>query len=138
MNTLELKKEMVSTLKNELQIEVNVRESLEALLNEYIDFIKEEVSSEFRRYFGIGIAGSHSQFGSHYGFFIERDYQDCYAVPGQGYCIANDFDAKVTGSNFFEMKEFAKNIPLYVKKGIEKLKAENKETMEIINKIQIS
>lgn len=140
METSVIKKEMVSTLKSELELHVSVRESLESLINEYIEFIEKNVYSEFYEYFGIGVAGSHSQFGSHYGFLVNKcdDYNgnyEYYAVPGNGYCIANDFNARVSGSNFIEMKEFAAKITEYVKNGIKQLESANEETQKIINTI---
>lgn len=147
MKTLELKKEIVSTLETELNVHTTVRSSLESLLNDYVNFITDNVAPEFRKFFGIGVAGTHKQFGSRYGFKaddIKGEYDgsnyenEYYATPGNGYHIGNDFNSWVSGSNFFQMKKFAEQLHEWVSKGITELKKENKETQKILDSIKIN
>ncbi|NHZ84398.1 MAG: hypothetical protein GWP19_00775 [Planctomycetia bacterium] len=137
MKTTEIKKEVVATLKTELDITASVKDSIASILQEYIDFVEENIPHEFWKIFGIGKAGGHRQFGNVYGFEASSEYRDdYYTIPGNGYYIANDWDAKVEGSNFYQMKEFASRIKDLVEEGLDYLSEQNKSTSEIIENLK--
>jgi hypothetical protein len=137
MSTLEIKKEVKGALK-ELEINIKLNDKLIDIINEYVEFVEKNIPDEFMESFGIGVAGSHDQFGSHYGFESTHDYsgERVYRVAGHGYNIANDFNAYVTGSNFTQMLEFAKQIPKFINYGVKVLKNNNEAANNIIEKLR--
>lgn len=135
MKTNWFKTEAVKSLNEELDLHVAKRESLESILTKYIEFVENNIPDEYMSKFGIGIAAKHHQFGQLYGFEFQNDFGLVYLVPGSGYCIAGDWNAKATGSNLSQMKNFAKSLPKWVKSGLEKIKKENQEADEIINNL---
>lgn len=126
-----MKKILDEFIKEELKKEKKLRENLENLIEEYVEFIEKNIPDEFMADFGVGPAGSHSQFGTHYGFLTDFGY----SVPGPGFNIAGDFNAKVSGSNLNDMKEFAENIPNIFCDGLEIIKNSNKNVETTINKL---
>jgi len=125
----------MKTLKEELAEQLglhsNESSSLNRIVDYYIELISNTVPDEYCRHFGVGVAGSHNQFGTTWGFYNE--HKDCYTVTGNGYYIANNYNCKVNGSNSKQVSVFAKDIQVYIKQGIAELKHDT-ELMEKINK----
>jgi len=137
MTTIEIKKEVVIKLQEVLDLNVKTNEALESILQDYINFIENNVPSEFRFHFGIGKTATHQQFGSHFGFESENEEgYSIYRTAGSGYCIGNDFNARVKGSNYSQMLEFSVKIPNLLNKGILKLQENTQESNSIADKLK--
>lgn len=111
-----LKKELIEAL----ELEYNSAKQLKNIIDDYIEIIQKEVPNEYMHIFGIGVAGSHRQFGPHYGFWNKE--KRLYTCVGKSYHISNDFNAYVPGSSNQEISDFAKYIIEYINDGISYLK----------------
>lgn len=119
-----------------IETNVNITDSVREYVSEYIEWVENNIPSEFRAEFGVGKAATHRQFGSHYGFSScdSEGYGQIYRSPSrQSYYIANDFDCRVLGSTNFQVKDFAKNIPTYLKDGLEFMQKQNEQLSEILS-----
>jgi hypothetical protein len=125
------KKTLKQELAEQLQLHREEASSLRSTVDHYIDLISNTVPNEYCKHFGIGVAGSHNQFGATWGFYNHQ--KDCYTVTGDTFYIANDYNCKCIGSNSKQVLEFAKDIQVYIKQGIAELKHDI-ELMEKINK----
>lgn len=131
MKTSEIKVTAKETLK-EIDVHVKANERLSDIVNSYVEWAEKNVPKEFFHQFGIGIAGSHSQFGDIIGFYSGEYYR----VTGSGYYIANDFSAWVNGSDFHQMLIFAGKIPTFIKNGTASLSNSNKEALTLVDKLE--
>ncbi|MCT4602467.1 MAG: hypothetical protein N4A59_06160 [Marinifilum sp.] len=138
MKTNEIKKEAVKTLNEVIEFNAKVNDSLVSIIEDYIEFVQENVPSGYKNYFGVGKAADHSQFGAVWGFEVYCEYGEgyYYACCGDSYYFGNDFNSRVSGSNFEQMKNFAAKIPDYIKKGMEELLKDTEDADEITKKLE--
>lgn len=117
MNNLDVKKIV--------EFEGRIYEELKDYINSYIGWVESNIPCRFYSYFKVGVAGSHQQFGNHYGF--ENSYDE-YCVPGSGYNIANDFNAYVRGcTSRKELIAFVKCIPEFLENGLKAMEKQSNQ-----------
>lgn len=119
-----------------IETNVSITDSAREYINDYIEWVENNIPSEFRNAFGVGRAGSHHQFGTHYGFWADdpnEGYGRYVSASRNSYYIANDFNCRVSGSTNNEVKCFVKSIPTYLKEGFELMQKQNEELSEILS-----
>lgn len=110
--------------------------ALNEKVKEYINLISENVPEEMMEEFGVGPAGKHNEFGTHYGFWNDR--LESYTCIGSGYNIANDFNAVVHGSSDEDVIFFLKEMDELFNHGINELKKTNQDIDDIMKKLSLS
>jgi len=120
-----------SDVKKIVDHNTKIYENLSSYISNYVKWVEKNIPEEDLEFFGVGIAGSHGQFGDVYGFAngtCEHTGNTNYCDPGEGFYIAGDFNAWVAGcTKTSELREFVKSIPDYMSEGIKRLKENNQE-----------
>jgi len=139
MKKLEVKQEMKKKLEEVTDLNVNLNNSLESLVDNYVDYISKNVNDCYMKYFGVGVTCRTNQFGDYYGFLNEtetnRNGHNTYTCTGSSWYVANDFNCHIQGSTTEDLLEFAENIPTFIKEGIKHLESKNEKMESIKNEL---
>lgn len=128
----------LKTVINILELNESVSEDMQDYVEEYADWVKDNIDQEYWKYFGIAYFINSSRLGYVLGFINSED-EVCPLNWDKSYYFGGDFDYPVSITTKSDTYTFAKSIPSILEKGLDKIETLTKVYRDIMeNKIDFS